>query len=384
MKEKWLNSIALVGFILIVSSWAWWLFRPQPMPFTLRARWKVQDIVTDGIAFSPNGDWLAASVLTSQQGQLTLTVQLWQIPKTQTNPKVFSDSQQVQLRVFGVRQLDFSPDGRLLAVGYLEQGVGKVALFTVPEGRRLQTITMGKSRLEPTVTFSPDGRLAVVFDYRLWFVRIDDGKKMPTKIQAESIAFSPDGRWIAAIQPNVVNIYDANGHLVKRVHSTSQTTLLTFEAVAFSKDGRRLVCLWSSQHTKSPFPLMRYGVTVWRTDTWQSEKSMPLTPFYEDSLLIRSAAFAPDLSMVALSELDPSSWDGTYWRLERFVHRLLRRPHLSVLPTQVVVRRLSDGKIIAKLPRFGYYVQGCAFSPDGHYLVVSHSPTIALWERKGD
>jgi WD40 repeat protein len=129
---------------------------------------------------------------------------------------------------------------------------------------------------------------------------------------------------------------------------------------------------------------MRYGVTVWRTDTWQSEKSVPLTPFYEDSLLIRSAAFAPDLSMVALSELDPSSWDGTYWRLERFVHRLLRRPHLSVLPTQVVVRRLSDGKIIAKLPRFGYYVHGCAFSPDGRYLAVSYGDFIALWERKGD
>jgi WD40 repeat protein len=386
MKEKWLNSIALVGFILIVSSWAWWLFRPQPMPFTLRARWKVQDIVTDGIAFSPNGDWLAASVLTSQQGQLTLTVQLWQIPKTQTNPKVFSVSQQVQPMGISSPQLGFSPDGRLLAVGYLEQGVGKVALFTVPEGRRLQTITMGKSKRlsTPTVTFSFDGQLAVFHDLRLWFVRIDDGKKMPTKIQAESIAFSPDGRWIAAIQPNVVNIYDANGHLVKRVHSTSQTTLLTFEAVAFSKDGRRLVCLWSSQHTKSPFPLMRYGVTVWRTDTWQSEKSMPLTPFYEDSLLIRSAAFAPDLSMVALAEPDPSGWDGTLWRLESFVCRLLGRDLPSAPPTQVVVRRLSDGQIVAKLPRFGYYVHGCAFSPDGHYLVVSHGTTIALWERKGD
>jgi WD40 repeat protein len=180
MKEKWLNRIALVGFILIMGLWAWWLFRPQPMPFTLRARWKVQDVVTDGIAFSPNGDWLAASVWNFQQGQST--VQLWQIPKTQTNPKVFSVSQQVQPIGISSPQLGFSPDGRLLAVGYLEQGVGKVALFTVPEGRRLQTITMGKSRLEPTVTFSPDGRLAVVFDYRLWFVRIDDGKKMPTKI----------------------------------------------------------------------------------------------------------------------------------------------------------------------------------------------------------
>jgi hypothetical protein len=70
-----------------------------------------------------------------------------------------------------------------------------------------------------TVTFSPDGRLAVVFDYRLWFVRIDDGKKMPTKIQAESVVFSPDGRWMVADQRQFMSIYDANGHLVKEIQS---------------------------------------------------------------------------------------------------------------------------------------------------------------------
>jgi hypothetical protein len=111
---------------------------------------------------------------------------------------------------------------------------------------------------------------------------------------------------------------------------------------------------------------------------------MPLTPFYEDSLLIRSAAFAPDLSMVALAEPDPSGWDGTLWRLERFVCRLLGHHTPSAPPTQVVVRRLNDGQIVAKLPRFGYHVHGCAFSPDGRYLAVSHGDFIALWERKGD
>jgi WD40 repeat protein len=385
MKEKWLNSIALVGFILIVSSWAWWLFRPQPMPFTLRARWKVQGIVRSGIAFSPNGDWLAALVLTSQQGQLTLTVQLWQVPKTQTNPKVFSVSQQVQPMGISSPQLGFSPDGRLLAVGYLEQGVGKVALFTVPEGRRLQTITMGKSKWlsTPTVTFSFDGQLAVFHDLRLWFIRIDDGKKTPTKIQAESIAFSPDGRWIAAIQPNVVNIYDANGHLVKEIQlqPTSHTIAFRLLTAAFSKDGQRLACLWWSQQRKSLITSMRWVVSVWQTDGWRLVRSAPLTPSHE--IFLPRAAFAPDLSMVALAEPDPSGWDGTLWRLERFVCRLMRYLP-SDPPTQVVVRRLSDGQIVAKLPRFGYYVQGCAFSPDGHYLVVSHSPTIALWERKGD
>ena len=343
---------------------------------------RYQDIVTDGIAFSPNGDWLAASVLTSQQGQLTLTVQLWQIPKTQTNPKVFSVSQQVQPMGISSPQLGFSPDGRLLAVGYLEQGVGKVALFTVPEGRRLQTITMGKSKWEltPTVTFAPDGRLAVVHDYRLWFVRIDDGKKTPTNIiRAESIAFSPDGRWMLAAQGQSMNIYDANGHLVRQI----QPTLPIIGAAAFSKDGQRLACLWWSVQVKWSIASGRYGVSVWQTDGWRLMRSTPLTPFYEISFF-PYATFAPNLSTVALLEPDPSGWDGTLWRLERFVWRLLGHHTPSAPPTQVVVRRLNDGQIVAKLPRLRRNVWDCAFSPDGRYLAVSHGDFIALWERKGD
>ena len=374
MKEKWLNRIALVGFVLVVGLWAWWLFRPQPMPFVLRARWKVQGIVAGGIAFSPNGDWLAALVSDFRQGQST--VQLWQVPKTQTNPKVFFVSQQDQPIGISSPQLDFSPDGRLLAVGYLEQDVGKVALFTVPEGRRLQTITMGKGELPPTVTFSPDGRLAVVFNFRLWFVRIDDGKKTPTSIQAQSVVFSPDGRWMVANQGQSMSIYDANGHLVRQIQSISPLAW----AVAFSKDGQRLACLcWESQQRRLPIAPVRYGVSVWQTGNW---RLMWSTQFYE--IFPPRAAFAPDLSMVALSEPDLSGWDGTLWRLERFVWRLLGRHIPSAPPTQVVVRRLSDGQIVAKLPRFGRRVWDCAFSPDGRYLAVSHGDFIALWERKGD
>jgi WD40 repeat protein len=376
VKEKWLNRIALVGFVLVVGLWVWWLFRPQPMPFVLRARWKVQGFAIGGIAFSPKG-WLAASVWNFQQGQST--VQLWQIPKTQTNPKVFSVSQQVQPMGISSPQLGFSPDGRLLAVGYLEQGVGKVALFTVPEGRRLQTITMGKWVLTPTVTFSPDGRLAVVFNFRLWFVRIDDGKKTPTSIRAKDIAFSPDGRWLAAQIDGVVSLYDANGRLVRQFRQPPHTVWVA----AFSKDGQRLACLWWSQQRKLPIALVRrYGVSVWQTDGWRLMRSMPLTPFYE--IFPPRAAFAPDLSMVALAEPDPSGLDGTLWRLERFVWRLLGRHIPSAPPSQVVVRRLSDGQIVAKLPRLRRNVWDCAFSPDGRYLAVSHGNLIALWERKGD
>jgi WD40 repeat protein len=109
---------------------------------------------------------------------------------------------------------------------------------------------------------------------------------------------------------------------------------------------------------------------------------MPLTPFYE--FFPHCAAFAPDLSMVALAEPDPSGLDGTLWRLEHFVWRLLGRHIPSAPPSQMVVRRLSDEQIVAKLPRLRRNVWDCAFSPDGRYLAVSYDDFIALWERKGD
>jgi len=381
VKEKWLNRLALVVFVLVVGLWVWWLFRPQPMPFVLRARGKVQGVVADGIAFSPKGDWLAALVLNFQRGQSTLTVQLWQVPQTQTNPKVFSVSQQVQPMGISIPQLGFSPDGRLLAVGYREQGLSKVTIFRVADGRRLQTITMGKWVLTPTVTFAPDGRLAVVHDFRLWFVRVDDGKKMPTNIQAKEIAFSPDGRWLAALLiDGSVSLYDANGRLVRQFRQPMQP----FWAAAFSKDGQRLACLWRLLRMKLPIAPMRYGVSIWQASDWRLVRSTPLTPFYEN--LSPSAAFAPDLSMVALSEPDTNGWDGLWWRLEHFVvEKLMRRQHLSASPTQAVVRRLRDGKMVAKLPRFGRSARDFAFSPDGRYLAVLHlADTIALWEPKGD
>ncbi len=382
MKEKWLNWFAVIVSVIFLAFWSWWLFRPQPMPFVLRARWKVQGFLTGSVIFSPTGDWLAAAVVNSKQGQRMMTVQLWRVPEIQNTPKVLTVSQQVQPMDISLPQLGFSPDGRLLVVGYAEKGLGKVAVFRVADGRRLQTIMMGKSKWEltPTVTFAPDGRLAVVHDSRLWFVRVDDGKKMPTKIQAEDIAFSPDGRWLAAVQVgNVVSIYDANGHLVRQIQPPHSVW-----TIAFSKDGQRLACLWLLERGKSLVTLMRYGVSIWRTNDWSLVRSVPLAVFYE--VFLSSAAFVPDLSLVALSEPDLSGWDGLWWQLEHFVvEELLRRQHLSAPPTQVVVRRLRDGKIVTKLPRFGRFAWDFAFSPDGRYLAVLHTAgTIALWERKGD
>ncbi|MCS3917966.1 WD40 repeat domain-containing protein [Fervidibacter sacchari] len=392
MKEKWLNRIAVVGFIVVLGLLVWWLFRPQPMPFTLRARWKVKGNAIGNIAFSPKGDWLAASGMKFAKGQLTATVNLWRVPEGKSSAKVITVvSQQIisersQPFIFRMPQIAFSPDGQFLAVGYLEQDVGKVALFNVSDGRRLRTITMGKSMriLAPTVNFAPDGRLAVIHDSQLWFVSVEDGRKTPTKIRAETVAFSPDGQWLAAVQPNSVSIYNAKGHLVKQIRPTSQTTVLSFETAFFSEDGQNLFCFWSSKPLKFSHPRpMSNGISIFQSPDWQLKRTTVLASYHEP-FSIRFADFAPHLSLTAFSETDLNGWDGAFWRLERFVYNLLGKHYPSATPTQVVLRRLSDGQIIAKLPRHGLYALGCAFSPDGRYLAVSHGNTIALWERKGD
>lgn len=72
--------------------------------------------------------------------------------------------------------IGFSPDGRFLAIGYREQDTAKVALFALPDGRKVRTITIGKKEAS-YFTFTADGRLIVDDNGQLWFVRVTDGKK---------------------------------------------------------------------------------------------------------------------------------------------------------------------------------------------------------------
>jgi WD40 repeat protein len=114
------------------------------------------------------------------------------VSKTEATLKVLTISQKAynhQLFDLEQPQIAFSPDGRFLAVVCFEQGMGKVVLFTVADGRRLRTITMGKNTWMLNVTFAPDGRLAVIRNSQLSFIRVNDGKKMPTNIQAKIIVF---------------------------------------------------------------------------------------------------------------------------------------------------------------------------------------------------
>jgi len=393
-REVWLNYIVVFVAVIVIALWAWWLFRPQPMPFVLRAKWTVRQGFLHGKpVFSPKGDLLATPVFSFTQGGTTLSVNFWHVPKgSQAKPTILI-SKRSEFPSFTPQPIAFSPDGSLLAVGYLERGVGKISVFRVTDNLSARTITIragkGKAFSAPSVLFSPDGKkLAVMYEARLKFVQVADGKQVETNIMPSMVVFSPDGHLIAAMYASgAVNIYDANGRIIRQLSARLQTgfapsvNLLEFTTGTFSHDSQRFLCVLREGRFQPN--QRRERLFIWRVSDGKLERTIQLTPLY-DLTLFTPSTLSLDTSLVALTEPDPSGWDGLLWRVERFISRLLKFLEEPIPPMQVVVHKIADGQVITKLPRFGNRVTDCVFSPDGRYLAVVHDhKTIALWEWKG-
>lgn len=392
-REVWLNYIAVIVAVIVLAFWVWWLFRPKPMPFVLRAKWTVQQgIVLGKPAFLPKGNLLAVPIFSFAQGGTTLSVNFWHVPNgSQAKPSILISKQSQPLGPTP-QPITFSPDGRLLAVGYLEQGVGKIGVFRVADGRLVRAISMGmgksKAFLTPSVLFSPDGKkLAVMHDVRLRFVQVADGKQVETNIMPSMVVFSPDGQLIAALYASdAVNIYNASGRIIRQLRTvlTPSVNLLKFTTATFSHDSQKFLCVLTEGQFQAGRDRRREWLGIWRVSDGKLERTISLTSFYDLSPNFHApSALSLNASLVALTEPDPSGWDGLLWRIGRLICRLLKRSE-PIPPMQVVVRHTADGQVVAKLPRFGRHVTNCVFSPDGHYLVVVHDyRTIALWEWKG-
>lgn len=376
-KHKWFNCIVIIAVVIALAFWTWWLFRPTEGTFTLQARWKVQGYIFGGVAFSPRSDLLAVNVLTPKS---ELTVTLWRIPKAR-QVKVIIVDPTADEKIF-CRPPTFSPDGRLLALSYFDQGVAKVSIFSLPEGYRVRTIVLGKVGIAPSAAFSPDGkRLVIGHDSGLWIIWLTDWKKIFKSTFAANFAFSPDAKLIASDAWKTIGIYDLNGNLVRRLNMPPTHTV---KSIAFTPDGQRLMCVVAKVQFKGKQIQWRDQLFVWRTKDWQLERSLILKHFHASEFLNLSAAFSHDSSLIALEESPHSRWTYLWWRVRQWSNRSLAlKPFIPPLPTQVVVRRTSDGQVVTTLQRFGRRVTDCAFSPDDHYLAVVHDgKIITLWERR--
>ncbi len=287
----------------------------------------------DGIAFSPNGKTLAAN-----SGNPHLTVRLWGIENGQLEKTVEDPNNQGD----GAANVSFSPDGQFLWA----QG----SLWREKDGARLTSLESILRKVAPPyiparVAFSPDGKM-LTLGYLEGHLQLWDLGEMKLIRELEGyqgevldLAFSPDGKTLAAIfgypdfaiqlwkVPEGEGLFSIKGHewtyvFTQLVFSPDEQTLAT---VSKNEDGSyqgMVVELWSAVDGERLSELEMVGVT---TVVFSKDGDILATGSYDHTVRLWRAAdgallktlsghgdYLTDLAFSPSGEmLASSSYDGT-------------------------------------------------------------------------
>src|SRR5262249_51102147 len=212
------------------------------------------------VGLSPDGRHIAAGSLI---GNVTRLYDL--VPSAQVVCDFAS-----QYRGPGEGGLLFSPDGAMLAAG---DSQGQYRLWSVQTGRELAQIKTTRPRIDRVggIAFSQDSRFfALAHTYytagagnqtaELHLVRAADGKEVVPPLalakQLRGLAFSPDGKVIAAGTGNGIDFWEvATGKPQRSLPILGSNNV----ALAFSPDGRTIAC---STVTTSPLGESQAAVLI--------------------------------------------------------------------------------------------------------------------------
>ncbi|MDT5157974.1 MAG: hypothetical protein QOH51_2331 [Acidobacteriota bacterium] len=144
-----------------------------------------------------------------------------------------------------VKDVAFSPDGKLLAAGYGWNGQGGARIWNVADHSTVATLVVGKgdSANIERVAFSPDGRLFAAAnwdgDVLLWTVGAWTSRKtvIAHRGSPKSLTFSPKGMKLAFTSEEAAVLYDLRSGKVTTL-AARKTERDSFIGISFSPDER--------------------------------------------------------------------------------------------------------------------------------------------------
>jgi WD40 repeat protein/class 3 adenylate cyclase len=321
----------------------------------------------------------AGKIVLSPDGNDLLTVdragmRLWNVEHRPELPSFKNDS--------GFGAVAFSPDGKQVLTGGFD---GIAILWDAVTGQKLREFIGHTYDINYGAGFSPDGRYVLTGSLdntvRLWETQTGKEIRQFTThtVWIDSVAFSPDGKYVAASGGGGAQIWNAEtGQELRRFDSDGPD--FSFARVSFSPDGRYLVTADLSNGT---------------TQLWNLSTGELLHQFTGNTDSVTSAIFSPDGKSVLTASVDGFAmlWDiETREEVRQFtghtegIYTAIFSPDGRYVATASLdsTARLWDVETGQELRRFiGHTaaVENVAFSPNGNYLVtVSDDGTGRLWD----
>ncbi len=286
---------------------------------------------------------------------------------------------------FYISGLAFAPGGKTLAsAGYGNAGV---CVWDVSTGRALWRLPVPAQA--NSVSYSPDGKWLIVCGAAVWLLDAATGREVHRLgagrfLSLDVTALSPDGRTVAAgetrrpgvvvLKGRAVILWDApTGKVLRRLEGHGDVT-----ALAFAKDGKTLASACSEKKIR----------------LWDVASGKPLCVLQGHDHTISSLAFAPGGNVLASAGRDRviRLWDVPSGRRlrelkghEEDIGDVAFAPDGAVLASRGLDggTRLWDPRTGRELRRwdsgFGYGT-GLAYSADGKVLATGGGSGIRLWD----
>lgn len=343
--------------------------------------------------------------------------------------------QDLQLKAPGehkLKQVVFSPDGKIIAINMQHHGGGQgpVTAWDTATGRLLGTYP-GQQLTAARISFAADGRSLFLNGdggiQRWWLQR-------PKRKSSESLAGHRDEAWSAVFSPNdhllATGSDDSDDYWTIKLWDTATGRLRrgwfagegTVASLAFSKDGMTLasshldesgnIRIWSTadgrqlQTLKGHVGKVRTVAFRPRGDLlasggddatiriWSASKGEPVRTLKGHSNKLRQLEFSPDGNFLASAGNDGTVrlWDVTTGKPVRLFQHPIEITALRFSPDGALLAatdgfgtilcwEMRTGSLIQRMQSGDRNPRSLAFSPDGPVLATAgEAGTIRLWD----